>query len=290
MVLKIVLKMNALLGKNTEKSVQKIALSAPLRRASSLKIVAYCATVAALAGCAGLNSATPNSTEKSPVSVAMSQDTLAFARVQSRAQLIPSLEAAQALELSAVDKQSVADKQTKSNAAACYKKFLVNRCLDKLRNTRNDAWDDAQIDRSAARLYIRTKEAENSRVALMAKMNDYSEKEAANAPQRAANVAKFNQKRIAQAVKLATPQSPTPEQRAINRAAFEAKQKAYAEKWAQEPKLNAQTRADNVEKFEEKVSRLEALKKKRIADNKARTAKAAKKSVDDAAKAAAQRK
>ncbi len=194
------------------------------------KIGAYCATTVYLMGCASTNNAL------------VQNDPLSNENLQARTSQIHSLEEAQNIETNAMAQQQLADAHLAQEKAACYRKFFVNRCLDQVNQTRNDAWDAAQIERSAARLYIRQQQAEAQRLALTEKLNTYNRKEAAKAPLRAQNA-----------------------------AAYQARQQAYQAKLAQaqaQQQADAAKRAQNVEDFNAKVKRIEAIKQKRIEDAK----------------------
>ena len=194
------------------------------------KIVAYCATTVYLVGCASSNNAL------------IQRDPLSAQNLQTRANQIHSLDEAQKIETTALSVQQSADATLAQGQAQCYRKFLVNRCLDQINQTRNEAWDAAQVERSASRLYVRQQQAEAQRVTLTDKLNTYNREEAQKAPQRARNAAEYN-----------------------------ARQKAYREKLAQakeQEKIDAPKRAQNVEDFNTKVKRIEDIKQKRIDDAK----------------------
>ncbi|MBS1174336.1 MAG: hypothetical protein H6R05_467 [Burkholderiaceae bacterium] len=199
-------------------------------RAWSWKIVAYCATTVYLVGCASTNNAL------------IHNDPLSNENLQARASQIHSLDEAQNIEANAINQQQLADTSLEQAKVACYRKFFVNRCLDQVNQTRNDAWDAAQVERSAARLYMRQQQAEAQRLALTEKLNTYNREEAAKAPLRAQNA-----------------------------AAYQARQQAYQAKLAQAQaaqQADAPQRAQNVEDFNAKVKRIEAIKQKRIDDAK----------------------
>lgn len=197
---------------------------------SPWKIVAYCATTVYLVGCASANNAL------------IHNDPLSNQNLQVLANQIHSLEQAQKIEANAIDQQELADAHLEQETIECYHKFFVNRCIDRVNQTRNDAWDSAQIDRSAARLYIRQQQAEAQRITLTEKINTYNREEAAKAPLRAQNA-----------------------------AAYQARQQAYQAKLAQaqaQQQADATKRAQNVEDFNAKVKRIEAIKQKRMDDAK----------------------
>ena len=194
------------------------------------KIAAYCATTVYLVGCASTNNAL------------IQNDPLSNENLQARASQIHSLDEAQTIEANAIDKQQLSDVTLEQAKAQCCRKFFVNRCLDQINQTRNDAWDVAQIDRSAARLYIRQQQAEAQRAALTEKINTYNREETQKAPQRARNAAEYNARQQAQQARIAQAQ---------------AAQQA-----------DAPQRAQNVEDFNAKVKRIEAIKQKRIDDAK----------------------
>jgi hypothetical protein len=197
---------------------------------SPWKIVAYCATTVYLVGCTSSNN---------PL---VQNDPLSNENLQARANQIHSIEEAQSIEAHAIDQQQRADTTLEQAEVACYRKFFVNRCLDQVNQTHNDAWDAAQIERSAARLYIRQQQAEAQRLALTEKLNTYNREEVAKAPLRAQNA-----------------------------AAYQARQQAYQAKLAQaqaQQQADAAKRAQNVEDFNAKVKRIEAIKQKRIEDAK----------------------
>ena len=199
-------------------------------RAWSWKIVAYCATTVYLVGCASTNNAL------------IHNDPLSNENLQVRASQIHSLDEAQNIEANAIDQQKLADAHLEQEKVACYRKFFVNRCIDQANQTRNDTWDAAQIERSAARLYIRQQQAEAQRAALTEKLNTYNREEAAKASLRARNAAEYNARQQAQRARIAQAQ---------------AAQQA-----------DAPQRAQNVEDFNAKVKRIEAIKQKRIEDAK----------------------
>ena len=199
-------------------------------RAWSWKIVAYCATTVYLVGCASTNNAL------------IHNDPLSNENLQVRASQIHSLDEAQNIEANAIDQQKLADTSLEQAKVACYRKFFVNRCIDQANQTRNDTWDAAQIERSAARLYIRQQQAEAQRAALTEKLATYNREEAAKASLRARNAAEYNARQQAQRARIAQAQ---------------AAQQA-----------DAPQRAQNVEDFNAKVKRIEAIKQKRIDDAK----------------------
>ena len=196
------------------------------------KIAAYCATLCSallLLGCANVSSQTQNTVVNDPLSPQ---------NLSARTAVIANLAQAQQMEQAAIARQNTADAALKTTQADCYRKFFVNRCLNQQTDIRNQIWDQAQIERSAARLYIRQHEAEQQRIALMQKINVYQKQEAAKAAERARNVAEYN-----------------------------ARQKAHAEKLAQaqaQEAAQAAQRAQNVEDFNAKVKRIEEIKKQRI--------------------------
>ena len=199
-------------------------------RAWSWKIVAYCATTVYLVGCASTNNAL------------IHNDPLSNENLQVRASQIHSLDEAQNIEANAIDQQKLADTSLEQAKVACYRKFFVNRCIDQANQTRNDTWDAAQIERSAARLYIRQQQAEAQRAALTEKLATYNREEAAKASLRARNAAEYNARQQAQQARIAQAQ---------------AAQQA-----------DAPQRAQNVEDFNAKVKRIEEIKQKRIDDAK----------------------
>ena len=199
-------------------------------RAWSWKIVAYCATTVCLVGCASTNNAL------------IHNDPLSNENLQTRIHQIHSLDEAQKIEANAINQQQLADTTLEHLKKQCYRKFFVNRCIDQANQTRNDTWDAAQIDRSAARLYIRQQQAEAQRTALTEKLATYNREEAQKAPQRARNAAEYHARQQAQQARIA---------------------QAQAEQQADAPQ-----RAQNVEDFNAKVKRIEAIKQKRIDDAK----------------------
>lgn len=195
------------------------------------KTAAYCATTCLLLGCAHANNTNQQLTQNDP---------LAPQNLQNRAAQIHSVREAEQIEQAAIARQQQADAELARAQTACYQKFLVNRCLDQQAQIRSAIWDQAQIERSAARLYIRQDQAEQQRIALMQKVNSYQQKEAAKAAERARSAAEYA-----------------------------ARQKAHAEKLAQakaQEAANAAQRAQNVEDYNAKVKRIEAIKQKRILD------------------------
>ena len=194
------------------------------------KIVAYCATTVYLVGCASSNNTLIN------------RDPLSTQNLQTRANQIHSLDEAQKIETTALSVQQSADATLAQGQAQCYRKFLVNRCLDQINQTRNAAWDAAQYERSASRLYVRQQQAEAQRVTLTDKLNTYNREEAQKAPQRARNAADYKARQQAQQARIAQAQA--------------------------EQKAQAASRAQNVEDFNAKVKRIEAIKQKRIDDAK----------------------
>ena len=196
------------------------------------KTAAYCATLCGallLLGCANVSSHTQNT---------IADDPLSPQNLSARTATIANLAQAQHMEQAAIARQNAADAALKIAQVDCYRKFFVNRCLDQQADIRNQIWDQAQIERSAARLYIRQYEAEQQRVALMQKIKVYQKKEAAKAAERARSVAEYN-----------------------------ARQKAHAEKLAQaqaQQAAQAAQRAQNVEDFNAKVKRIEEIKRQRL--------------------------
>lgn len=205
-----------------------------------LKNAAYCAIFTLLAGCAATNSELQN---------AGANDALQADKVRQRAQAIPNLAAAQRQEQAALAQQAAADQLMVNIESLCMPKFLVNKCIDDARTKRNAAWDAAQIDLTAARLHIRTLEANQRRVELAQKLAAYIAEEKANAPIRAANQAEF----------------------AAKQAAFAQRQAEYA---AEQIAL-APERAANVSAFEARRLKILEIQKKREADNKKRVEDAA---------------
>ena len=205
-----------------------------------LKNAAYCAIFTLLAGCAATNSELQN---------AGANDALQADKVRQRAQAIPNLAAAQRQEQAALAQQAAADQLMVNIESLCMPKFLVNKCIDDARTNRNAAWDAAQIDLTAARLHIRTLEANQRRVELAQKLAAYTAEEKANAPIRAANQAEF----------------------AAKQAAFAQRQAEYA---AEQIAL-APERAANVSAFEARRLKILEIQKKREADNKKRVEDAA---------------
>ena len=114
--------------------------------------------------------------------------------------------------------------------------------MDNARQARNDAWDAAQIDLSAARLYERQQQAQAQKNELLSKLKTYHQKETSQAPERARKLAAYN-----------------------------ARQKAHADTLAQIQKnrlADKAVREQNVEDFNTKVKRIEAIKQKRVNDAK----------------------
>ena len=206
--------------------------STAFRAQSIRKTAAYCATICAtllLLGCANV---------QQHIQSTIANDPLSPQNLQSSAAQINSMAQAEQIERDAIARQNAADSELKNNQAACYRQFFVNRCLDQQANSRNRIWDQAQIERSAARLYIRQAQAEQQRIALMQKVNAYQQKEAAKAAERARNAAEYA-----------------------------ARQKAHADKLAQakaQEAANAAQRAQNVEDYNAKVKRIEEIKRQRI--------------------------
>lgn len=209
----------------------------------SFLTAAYCAIFVGLSGCASSNSGILN---------AANNDALAADKVRARANLIPSLAAAQTMESNALMRQREADALIVGIESACRPKFLVNKCINDARSARNTAWDNAQIDLTAARFFIRTAQADEQRAALQQKLADYNAEQIANAPIRAANKAAYESKK----------------------AAFVQRQAAYAA----EQVAKAPERAANVSAFQAKQDELNALKKKRAENAAKRAAQAAEKS------------
>ena len=126
------------------------------------KIAAYCATICStllLLGCANIGSHTQNTVANDPLSPQ---------NLNARTAAITYLAQAQQMEQAAIARQNAADATLKTAQADCYRKFFVNRCLDQQADIRNQIWDQAQIERSAARLYIRQHEAEQFYAAMAA--------------------------------------------------------------------------------------------------------------------------
>lgn len=206
--------------------------SKAFRTQSIRKSAAYCATICAtllLLGCASIRQHTQST---------IANDPLSPQNLQSSAAQINSMVQAEQIERDAIARQNTANIELKNNQAACYRQFFVNRCLDQQANIHSQIWDQAQIERSAARLYIRQAQAEQQRIALMQKVNSYQQKEAAKATERARNATEYATRQKAHAEKLA-----------------QAK--------AQETAKSAQ-RAQNVEDYNAKVKRIEEIKKQRI--------------------------
>ena len=205
-----------------------------------IKNAAYCAIFMLLTGCAAVNSSISN---------AAINDVLTADKVRARANALPNLAAAQAIEKDAMARQAAADASVVNIETRCMPKFLVTRCIDAARNARNDAWDAAQVDLTAARLYIRTDESNQKRAELTKKLADFTAEEKANIPVRAANKAAYIAKQ----------------------AAFKQRQIDYAtEQAAQAPQ-----RAANVSDFEAKRAEILDLQKKRAAENAKRISDAA---------------
>ena len=164
----------------------------------SSKNAAYCAIFIALAGCAGANSRILNAAD---------DDTLSAGRVSERAQAIPSAGVATRMEQDANRRQSAADASVVGIESACMPRFLVTKCINDARNARNDEWDAAQIDLTAARLYLRTAESNQHSAELQQKLREhnaasaqrqaeYAAQIAAQAPERAANKSAYEQKQL----------------------------------------------------------------------------------------------
>ena len=208
-------------------------LRKPRITAYTAKTAAYCATIsvvtALLLGCA--------STEQH-TQATVNDDPLAPQNLQQRAAQISSRAQAEQIEKDAIARQNTADNVLKNSQADCYRRFFVNRCLNELADRRNQVWDVAQIERSAARLYIRQAEAEQQRIALTQKITTYQKQEATKAAERARSAAEYA-----------------------------AREKAYNEKLAKanaEEAANAAKRAQNVEDYSTKLKRIEAIKQQRI--------------------------
>ena len=204
------------------------------------KNAAYCAIFIVLTGC----SATTSSINNADVNDALNAD-----KVRARANAIPNMTVAQAQEKDALARQAAADRTIANIESDCMPKFLVTKCIEDARNARNDAWDAAQVDLTAARLFIRTTEANQRRTELQQKLADYNAEEKANIPVRAAN-----------------------------KAAFDAKQTAFAQRQAQyaaEQIAQAPERAANVSAFEERRTKILELQKKREDEAKKRAEEAA---------------
>jgi colicin import membrane protein len=210
---------------------------------NALSRVAYCAIFVTLVGCASGNSSILNAAEN---------DALSVDNVRTRANLIPNLAAAQLMEQNALARQKSADDSIVGIESACMPKFLVNKCISDARTARNTEWDNAQIDLTAARLYLRTNESKQQQQLRQQKYTDYQAEQVANAPMRAANKAAFESKK----------------------AAFVQRQAEYAAEQA----AAAPERAANVSAFQTKQDELNALKKKRVEDAAKRAAEAAAKS------------
>jgi hypothetical protein len=153
------------------------------------------------------------------------------------------------MELNALMRQKAADELVVGIESACMPKILVNKCINDARTARNDAWDNAQVDLTAARLFIRTAESDEQRTMLQQKLADYNAEQIASAPMRAANKAAYESKK----------------------AAFVQRQAEFA---AQQV-AKAPERAANVSEFQAKQDELNALKKKRVEDAAKRAAEAA---------------
>lgn len=204
------------------------------------KNAAYCAIFIALAGCAATNSRILN---------AAADDTLAASRVSERAQAIASSEVATRMEQDAIRRQNAADASVVGIESACMPRFLVNKCINDARNARNAEWDAAQVDLTAARLYLRTAESNQHAAELQQKLREYNAEQAALAPVRAANAAAF----------------------AAKTAASAQRQAEYAAQIA----AQAPERAANKSAFAQKQLDIEAIKKKRLEDAAKRAAAAA---------------
>ena len=203
-----------------------------------LKFVAYCAIVLSLSGCASTTSQLTN---------AISDDALSNEKVAERAKSIRTLKQAQTQEKKAVEVQNLADANLMIDKAECDKKFLVNRCINKVTAIRNDLWDTAQLDRTSARYFIRQYEANERRVALEQKIAAYKREQAAQAASRLASKAAYEAKLKAYAEKLAQPDPLTPEERKKNVTLFEAKRNTILEIQRKRAEA-AQARADAAEK------------------------------------------
>lgn len=208
------------------------------------KFAAYCAIVLCVTGC------------MSATSVTTVNDDLTQDKVINRANALPSVTQARAQEARAVAAQKSADAQLILDQAACAKKFLVNRCIEKATQLRHNVWDAAQINLTAARFAIRQSEANERRNNLQTKIAAYDAEHKAQAPARAANA-----------------------------TAYAAKVKALNERIAQADKITPEQRAENVTVFEAKRNRILEIQRKRTEDNRLRV-EAAQKAAQAAANAA----
>jgi len=202
---------------------------------SLLKNVAYCATFALLSGCA-------------LTSLNVAEDLLAPSTVLLQSQTINSTKSAQLMEQFALEQQALADASLLNIEAICQPKFLVFKCINDAKQARNERWDAAQINLTAARLYLRTQEANQTKVELLNKVAAHEAAEKLNAPNRAANA-----------------------------KAFQAKYNAYVKRqadYAAQQAAQAPERAASAAAFNERVSAVEAIKAKRVADNAKRVAEA----------------
>lgn len=166
------------------------------------------------------------------------EDPLSPARLQARAAQIHSIAEADQIERHAMLSQQQADQRLSAEQAPCQRRFLVNRCLEQVAQRRNNTWDAAQIDRSAARLYLRQQEAAQKKTELTTRLSQYRREEAAKAPLRAENARRYR-----------------------------ARQQTHQEQLRQYQKAqtdNAAQRAQKVEDFNDKVKRIETIKQKRI--------------------------
>lgn len=205
-----------------------------------IKNAAYCAIFMLVTGCAAGNSSISN---------AAINDVLTADKVRARANALPNLAAAQAIEKDAMARQAAADASVVNIETRCMPKFLVTRCIDAARNARNDAWDAAQIDLTSARLYIRTFESNQKKAELEQKLAKFTAEQKANIPIRAAN-----------------------------KAAYIAKQAAYKQRqidYAKQQASDAPQRAANVVDFKAKRAEILALQKKRADEAAKRVADAA---------------
>lgn len=166
-------------------------------------------------------------------------DPLAAAQLRERANTFVNIASATQVLNTALERQSLADTHLQTMQPTCYRKFLVQRCLDRAQTERNQSWDAAQIDLSAARLYLRQQEAEVQRIALSDKLKRYQKQEQAQAGQRAANA-----------------------------RAYTARQAAYAQRQTQIQNLlqsKAPERAQKNQDFATKMQKIQAIKAQRAA-------------------------
>lgn len=203
--------------------------------ANFVKNAAYCAIFILLTGCATQN-------------LSSTADDLSSNAVRARAHAIESLETAQAIEKSALSRQALADETFTNIENSCLKKFLVNNCIELARINRNETWDLAQKELTAARFYIRTDEAHKNQVTLTKKLANHQADELANIPIRAANVAAFNAKQLEY------------EQRQLNNTIKKVSM--------------ATERTANIAAFEEKQRYIKEVQKKRAQDNEKRITEA----------------